>query len=65
MRETMAKKKHGNTGNKHAQKPVDQKKDTYLNIRINRNVLEKAKQDAAKRGMTLTDWITKIILAQK
>ena len=61
----MAKKKHGNTGNQHARKPDDQKKDTKLNIRINRKVLEKAKRDAAKRGMTLTDWVTTIILAQK
>lgn len=58
----MNNKPHGNTGNRNALKG-DAPKDAFLHIRINGKVKAKAKADAKRHGLSVSEWVELLIKA--
>lgn len=52
-------KKHGNTGNQNAAKDVT--KSTHLHIRVTEKIKDKASRDAARRNMSVSQWVAHLI----
>lgn len=60
----MTKKKHGNVGNQNRRLPEDQKKNDQIAIRVNRKVKLKAMRDADRLGISMSEYISQLILGK-